>query len=273
MSTLWTGWAYPLALAAIGVFYATLRLRSGRRRQELLDRTGPMVEQWSSRLRHREISVEPSAVTREGVAEIADLLTPESFEALRRATLALSDSIERSYVVAHKKGGTIAYDRLREHAPEAVAFYQSEPLRALISALVGDPVYVTPVNDQSSCSLLIYSSEGDHIGWHYDHNFYRGRHFTVLLSIENRGSGAMGLSSAVLEMGTNRGIRRISTPPNTLVVFEGARMRHRVTRLGAGERRMLLSMTFGTRPESPPLKDLLRRVKDTAYFGVRALWA
>jgi hypothetical protein len=207
------------------------------------------------------------------VAEITEPLPEESFAVIRRAALAQSDTIERSYFVAHKKGGTVAYDKLREHAPEMVAFYQSDWLHSLISDLVGEQVYVTPANDQSSCSLLLYSDEGDHIGWHYDHNFYRGRHFTVLLSIENHGTGPARLSSAVLEMQTKEGFRRIPTPPNTLVAFEGARILHRVTRLAADERRVLLSMTFSARPESPFLLDLLRRVKDTAYFGIRALWA
>lgn len=260
-------------VAGIGVVYTTRRIRATTRRQALLARTGPAIEQWSGRLRFREIPIEGSVVTRAGMAEIADPLPEDSFAVIRRAALAQSDTIERSYFVAHKKGGTVAYDRLREHAPELVAFYQSDWLRSLISDLVGEPVYATPANDQSSCSLLLYSDEGDHIGWHYDHNFYRGRHFTVLLSIENRGPGPTGLSSAVLEMRTKDGYRRISTPPNTLVAFEGARNLHRVTRLGANERRVLLSMTFSTRPESPFLLDLLRRVKDTAYFGIRALWA
>jgi hypothetical protein len=264
---------YLTVLAGVGFVYTTTRVRAFRRRQALLARTGPAIEHWSRRIRFREIPIERSVVTRAGVAEIADPLPKESFEAISRAALAQSNTIERSYFVAHKKGGTVAYDNLREHAPEVVAFYQSDWLRSLISDLVGEQVYVTPANDQNSCSLLLYSDEGDHIGWHYDHNFYRGRHFTVLLSIDNRGSGPTGLSSAVLEIRTKDGSRRIPTPANTLVVFEGARILHRVTRLGTGERRVLLSMTFSTRPESPFFLDLLRRMKDTAYFGIRALWA
>jgi hypothetical protein len=267
-----TVWAFPVALAGMGIIYTAMRLRCGRRRDMLLARAGPVIQQWSARLTFRNITIERSVVTRAGVANIADLLPQESFGTLRRAALAQTDTIERSYFLGHKKGGTVAYDNLREHAPEVVAFYQSDWLCSLISDLVGEQVYVTLPNDQSSCSLLLYSDEGDYIGWHHDHNFYRGRHFTVLLSIDNRGPDPMALSSAVLEMRTDDGLRRIATPPNTLVVFEGARMPHRVTPLGPDERRVLLSMTFSTRPESPFLKDLLRRVKDTAYFGIRALW-
>jgi len=112
----------------------------------------------------------------------------------------------------------------------------------------------------------------DHIGWHYDHNFYKGRHFTVLLTIENCGHQPDGLSAARLTMKRGRSEPVMATPPNTLVVFEGARVRHKVTPAAAGERRVVLSMTFCTDDRHSRLQDFLRRVKDTAYFGPRALW-
>lgn len=64
----------------------------------------------------------------------------------------------------------------------------------------------------------------------------------------------------------------IPTPPNTLIMFEGARVFHKVTRLAENELRIMLSMTFCTQPQTSVLKGALRRFKDIAYFGVRALW-
>ena len=65
----------------------------------------------------------------------------------------------------------------------------------------------------------------------------------------------------------------IPTPPNTLIAFEGARVYHQVTRLEEDELRVILSMTFCTHPQSSLLKDAIRRCKDIAYFGIRALWS
>jgi hypothetical protein len=118
---------------------------------------------------------------------------------------------------------------------------------------------------------LFYERPGDHIGWHYDHNFYKGRHFTVLLSIINRGAG--GLSAARLMARLGKTEQAIATPPNTLVVFEGARVRHKVTPLNDGERRVVLSMTFCTDSRHSLIQEGLRRVKDIAFFGPRALWS
>ena len=179
---------------------------------------------------------------------------------------------ERSYIPTHKKGGTVAYETVIANAPALVALYQSPELRGFISRLVGVPVVPTPLQDQSSLSVLCYDKPGDHIGWHYDLNFYRGRHFTVLLPVVNVGSGDGGLSHARLTAQVAGGEVDIATPPNKLVVFEGAKVKHKVAPIIAGERRMVVSMTYCADPRERWWQGVARRVKDTAFFGVRALW-
>ena len=102
----------------------------------------------------------------------------------------------RSFIPTHKKGSALSYENIRQRAPHCLAFYHSPYVQKLISSLAGRTVYVTPECDQSSLSILCYREPGDHINWHYDHNFYRGRHFTVLLSLRNS-SAAEGLPTAV----------------------------------------------------------------------------
>jgi hypothetical protein len=205
------------------------------------------------------------------LAIIADALPAGAFAALRSEAQNLAGA-ERSFVPAHKKGGTIAYETLVAAAPAIVAAYHSAELCDLISRIVGTPVQPTPINDQSSLSVLFYDRPGDHIGWHYDHNFYRGRHFTVLITLENRGTAANGLSHAVLQARTGADDRKIATAPNTLVVFEGALVRHRVTPIKPGEHRLVLSMTYCTDPRARWWQGASRRIKDMAFFGLRALW-
>ncbi|MCB1643799.1 MAG: 2OG-Fe(II) oxygenase [Pseudomonadales bacterium] len=201
-----------------------------------------------------------------------NFLTDEAAHRLRTACLGAGD-MERSYFPAHKAGGTVSYEALFHEAPEAVAFYHSELLKSTISNIVGEPVTQTPIHDQSSCSLLLYTKPGDHIGWHYDYNFYRGRHFTVLYVLENRGSGADHLSHCQLQVRRNGEISAVPTPPNSLIVFEGREVMHRVTRLQPDEYRVLLSMTFTTNPSNYLWQGVMRRCKDVAYYGVRALWS
>ncbi|MFN3235897.1 MAG: 2OG-Fe(II) oxygenase [Pseudomonadales bacterium] len=177
---------------------------------------------------------------------------------------------ERSYIPYHKAGGTLSYQSLIRLAPGVVAFYQSPYLRQLISSIVGESVMTTPLWDQSSCSILKYTKPGDRIGWHYDHNFYRGRHFTALYVLNNHGPN--GLSSAQLQTRAVGEVKTYPTEEGSLVVFEGCRVFHRVTPLAAGEYRVMLSMTFTTDPGNSFLQGVLRRLKDVAYFGPRALW-
>ena len=180
--------------------------------------------------------------------------------------------VERSFIPTHKKGGTVAYETLVARAPAIVSFYHDFGFREFVSRLVGERILPTPIQDQSSLSLLIYDRPGDHIGWHYDHNFYFGRHFTVLLALENQGNAAGNLSHATLMAKARGGDLSIATPPNTLVVFEGARVLHKVTPILAGEKRLILSMTYCTDPRASMLQGIVRRVKDIAFFGIRSLW-
>ncbi|NJL72939.1 MAG: 2OG-Fe(II) oxygenase [Candidatus Competibacteraceae bacterium] len=125
----------------------------------------------------------------------------------------------------------------------------------------------TPIHDQSSLSVLFYDKPGDHIGWHYDHNFYRGRHFTVLLPVVNEGHGEGGLSHATLKAMIGTAERTVATPPNTLVVFEGARVNHKVTPVAEGERRLVVSMSYCTDGRASLAQGVMRRIKDIAFFG------
>jgi hypothetical protein len=177
---------------------------------------------------------------------------------------------ERNYLPVHKKGGTVAYETLEVRTPKLTRLYRSEAMCRLVSDIVGIEIKPTPFHDQSSCSLLYYEKPGDHIGWHYDHNFYKGRHFTVLIPLIN--FGKEGLSAARLMVRRRNRDIVIPTPPNSLIVFEGAKVRHKVTPIAEGERRVVWSMTYCADPRNSAWQGVKRRFKDTAFFGLRALW-
>jgi len=204
-------------------------------------------------------------------AVLPDVLEPPAFEIIRAEAERLA-SAERSYVPAHKQGGTVAYDTLVEAAPSIVALYHAPAFQALISRLCGEPVMPTPIYDQSSLSVLFYTRPGDHIGWHFDHNFYRGSHFTILLPLVNKGHAEGGLSHAQLIVKLGDEDHAVASPPNKLIVFEGAKVRHKVLPVIEGERRIVLSMTYCTNPSASLAQGVARRVKDVAFFGPRALW-
>lgn len=199
-----------------------------------------------------------------------EVLGQRALEQALRAADRLS-GLDRSYIPTHKKGGAISFGRLRDGAPELLGLYRHCFL-PWSASLVGLSLAPTPEHDQNACSILVYERPGDHIGWHFDHNFYRGRHFTGLCTLQNRDRAGVGLSSARLIARCEDREIEVPTPPGSFVLFEGARVRHMVTPLGEGERRVVLSMTFCTDPRRSPLQEVARRIKDTAFFGLRALW-
>jgi hypothetical protein len=214
---------------------------------------------------------EPLPSFAERLATLDNILPQDEFSRLVEDVEELVET-ERSYLPTHKKGGTVAYAALERKAPRLVELYRSPELQALVSDIARLRIEPTPLHDQSSCSVLFYEKPGDHIGWHYDHNFYKGRHFTVLIPLINRGREANGLSQAMLKVRQSRRERVIPTPPNAMIVFEGAKVRHKVTPIGDGEKRVIWSMTYCADPRNSPLQGMARRVKDTAFFGLRALW-
>ena len=69
-----------------------------------------------------------------------------------------------------------------------------------------------------------------------------------------------------------RGQEAVETPENTLVLFEGARVLHRVSPAAAGDLRIVLSMTFNTDPRISLRGEVMRRCKDVAFYGLGVLW-
>ena len=258
--------------AAGALAFTGLKLRKQRQYRQLQMRQRDFIARYGAALHLPEPAPNSLPDFSRRIAVVPEPLPEAVFTMLREAALR-HHRTERSYFPVHKQGGTIAYEDLHQTAPEIVAFYQSDDLRRLCSAIIGEAVAPTPINDQSSCSLLFYDRPRDHIGWHYDYNFYNGRHFTVLLPLVNRHLHVDRLSSAQLVIQQDGGEVIIPTPPNTLIAFEGARVYHKVTRLEEDELRVILSMTFCTRPQSSLLKGAVRRFKDIAYFGIRALWS
>ena len=177
-----------------------------------------------------------------------------------------------SYIPTHKKGKTLSYENIRKYAPTCLEFYKSPEVINFISDVVGQQVYCTPETDQSSLSILCYNLAGDHINWHYYHNFYKGRHFTVLISLANEKIGKMEVSSCEFSYVKDGLSYVLPTHPNTLLIFEGAKILHKASPLKDNELRILLSMTYCTDPRISLLKEIARRIKDISFHGFQALW-
>jgi len=266
------------AIAAGGLAIGTTALVRHRRQRDQL--YAELAQQRQEIVERHPIAIAATAdrlqlaadFARDVMVRVPRFVSDECLSALRAEALENLPRVERSFIPAHKKGGTLCYETISRYAPQCLSFYHSPAVQEWVQSITGERVYPTRDQDQSSLSLLCYNEPGDHINWHFDHNFYHGRHFTVLLSLVNE-SAEGGVSQSRLQRKTPTGdIVELDTSANTLVVFEGARVLHRASPTGPGDVRLMLSMTYCTDPRIHWSKEFFRRVKDTAYYGMRALW-
>lgn len=209
---------------------------------------------------------------RETLITVDRFLDPACLEKLRQEALDNLPRVVRSYLPAHKQGGTVSYETIHSHAPGCLALYHSPVMHRWIAEIVGAPVRCTADHDQSACSILYYMQPGDYINWHRDPNFYSGRQFTILLVLVNKAATGGASSSALMRKHSDGREERIELAENGLVLFEGPRVLHKVSPTSAGDTRIALSMTFNTDPRIGLLWELARRVKDTAFYGLKVLW-
>lgn len=273
---LWLGVLAALVLVAVvaiivicGHYYT----RRSRLYRTLAEQRKPIIQKYAALVQGTPaVNGLSDTFRRQSLARCDNFLPAEVLRQLQDECDANAGRAERTFLPVHKKGGTLSYEALHYHTPVCLSVFHSEALRRWVSEVVGVDVLPTADHDQSACSILYYEQAGDHINWHFDHNFYKGRHFTALLSVVNR-SAAGSVSASQLQIKDAAGrVTVVDTSENSLVVFEGARVLHRASPTEEGDRRVILSMTFCTDPRVGLFSEVCRRVKDTAYYGVRALW-
>jgi hypothetical protein len=179
-------------------------------------------------------------------------------------------AVHRSYIPRHKAGGSVGYHHLAAHAPTILAVYRAPALLAFLRAVTAQPLEPCPESDPHACALYFYTEPGDHIGFHYDTSYYRGKRYTVLVGLVERSSSRLVARLHTRDAGRAPVEVRLATEPGTLVLFNGDKVWHAITPLGAGEERVSLSLEYVTDPRMTPAKRFLSSMKDAiAYFGFR----
>jgi len=200
-------------------------------------------------------------------------LTRPVVDQLLREVDVLASDVNRKYVPGHKKGGSVSFYALLNQAPAILSLYRSPAWLMFLSRLVDAPLMLCPEDDPHSCVLYYYTQPGDHIGFHYDASYYKGKRYTVLISLVER-SEHCRLVARVLKRGETEEIRetRIPMAPGTVALFNGDKLWHAVTPLGKGEERIILTLQYVTNQEMGPFKKKFSNLKDAfAYFGPAAL--
>ena len=182
-------------------------------------------------------------------------------------------AIHRNYIPRHKKGGSVSYYTLVEQAPAITALYRSPAFVEFLRSVTGRPLQPCPASDPHACALYFYTEPGDHIGFHYDTSYYRGERFTVLVGLIEQSSSRLACQLYKNVAGREPVDLDLKTDPGTLVLFNGDKLWHSITPLGAGEERVSLTLEYVTDPSMPALRRFVSNMKDAiAYFGLRTVF-
>jgi hypothetical protein len=200
-------------------------------------------------------------------------LTPEVTAELIAAVAAVEPSVNRNYLPGHKQGGSVSRHTIDALAPAIAELYRRPALLQWLGQLAGESLQVSPPDDPHAYALYFYTRPGDHIGWHYDTSYYAGRRYTLLLGVIDESSCRLDYELHTRRSGAAVVAGSVQIPPGGLVFFDGDSLRHRITALREGERRVSLTFEYVTDPRMRPWWRLISNMKDSfGYFGFRQVF-
>ena len=201
---------------------------------------------------------------------VENLLGPETLQPLLARLPQLRPSVHRNYLPNHKKGGSVSRFVLDRMAPAFESLYALPEFTQGLSYITGRSLLPCPGDDPHTYALYCYTEPGDHIGWHYDTSYYRGLRYTVLLGLVDRSSSRLEYQLYRDDPERETESLSLALAPGMLVVFNGDKLYHRVTPLGQGEERIVLTMEYVTDARMSATRRFISNMKDAiAYFGFR----
>jgi alkylated DNA repair dioxygenase AlkB len=199
---------------------------------------------------------------------LEDFLPRDYTERLIDAVHATLPAVNRNYLPGHKQGGSVSRHAIDRLAPFIADLYRSEALIKWLETVSGDKLQLSPADDPHAYALYFYTRPGDHIGWHYDTSYYEGRRYTMLLGVIDDSSCRLDYELHTRDAEVPDQPGSVQYPPGALVFFDGDKLRHRITPLGANEMRVSLTFEYVTNPNMRPWQRFISNMKDSiAYFG------
>lgn len=206
-----------------------------------------------------------------GLVEVDGLVTPEILQRFVEQAGTLRSELHRNFVPGQKQGGSVSRHSIDRAGMAFGELYRSPALRRFLDALSGQSLLDCQARDPHTYALYYYTEPGDHIGWHFDTSFYRGKRYTMLLGLVANQTCHLECELHKREAGRPIERRVISLQPGGAVFFDGDAVWHRVTPLAEGDSdRVVLTFEFVTDATMHPWRRLISDVKDAvAYFGFK----
>ncbi len=160
-----------------------------------------------------------------------------------------------------------------ELAPFVAEFYQSPALIHWLEQVTGDKLQVCPPTDPHAYALYFYTRPGDHIGCHYDTSYYDGRRYTLLIGVMDDSSCRLEYELHHRNPEVSDQLGSVQNPPGAFVLFDGDKLRHRVTPLRRERDPRVADLRIRDQSGPAAVAALYRNMKDAmAYFGFRQVF-
>src|SRR5277367_798208 len=202
-----------------------------------------------------------------------EFLAPDITAQLVSAVAAVAACVNRNYLPGHKQGGSVSRHAIDRLAPFIADLYRSPALIDWLGQVSGERLQPSPLEDPHAYALYFYTRPGDHIGWHYDTSYYAGRRYTLLIGVIDESSCRLDYELHTRAPGKATVPGSVQIPPGGSVFFDGDKLRHRITPLADGERRVSLTFEYLTDPTMHAWRRVISNMKDAvAYFGFRQVF-
>lgn len=164
--------------------------------------------------------------------------------------------------------------QIQEQLPE-LHFYYHNCLPEYVSAMLNRKVYSINEIGTMNNSIILYENENDSIRWHTDKSMFNDKKvFTLLLYLLNESTQEL----CYIENDTSQGdpdnnpIQCGQTEENSGILLEHFVLKHYVSPLKKGEKRIVWSMTFAEDMNLPTVSSYtMDKVKNLSYLGLRAI--
>ncbi len=201
---------------------------------------------------------------------IPNFLPEDVIEIMKKEAFNLNENVHRSFIPKHKKGGSVSRDIIYDKTDIFKKLYESNNFRKILGKITNQELKVCPKNDQHGCALYYYNQEGDFIGYHFDTSYYVGKRYTLLIGVVDESSCYLEYELFHKSQDSEIIRNRTKIDPGSLVLFNGDKLRHRITPAKKDELRIVLTLEYVSNTAMNPLLKFVSNMKDSiAYFGFK----
>ena len=202
------------------------------------------------------------------VFAIKNFLPDETFKDLQQLAL------DNRHLFFRKSGFNRSVRRLDDmsfstvHARAWLKGLINDAFLAKVRAETGiDDLHYVTAEDRNQISLLYYAEAGDGIDWHFDGNIYLGQRWAGIFPLFEE----TGDDTTKLELEVNGEVMTFDREEvhNTLLLFQGDQVKHRVRPMNDGEERLVVNLLFSPTPNmtSNPVLRLYQTWVNYMFYG------